>query len=376
MSANSNFAELFEEETLSYKQLLFDPNNPRLFGEKSATGWRVIIPENQIRDQRVQDRVFQEILRTCDVQPIHDSILEVGFIPIDKIVVKQIYDDIYVVVEGNRRLAAIKLIIEESTRGEITISKELMEQFMSLPVMKYVGTEEQFTRDNYILQGMRHIAGIKSWGPFERARAVQTLKESGKTSEDISKLLFLKMTDINRILRTMSVLEQFKTDEIYGSFSSPEHYTHMYELVTRPKIREWLDWNSTTMKLENVERFREILSWIVDPEEKKIKQSMDLRGLPVILDTPGALEFLRRPGVTIEEAYAFTLKIEVTLGVAQFKGKLENMLKDLESLPSQLMRERSTLEILERIKTILEQRIAESRLLSSMGERPEEISDA
>ena len=54
-----------------------------------------------------------------DVKTLYDSIVEVGFLPIDRMIVKKIEKtDNYVVLEGNRRLTAIKWILLDHYRGE------------------------------------------------------------------------------------------------------------------------------------------------------------------------------------------------------------------------------------------------------------------
>lgn len=363
MSERTRLGGLLTEEEISYERLLFDPNNPRLFGTKTKRGWRSIVPLNQVSQESVQRRIYEEVLAQGDIDPIHDSILQVGFIPIDKMVVKQIGEDQYVVIEGNRRLAAIKLIMDENERGEITIYEDLISQFESLPVMVYSGSEEEFERDVYTIHGMRHVAGVKAWGPYERGRAIKILHDEGKTSKEISEILFLSVIFVNRILRTMSVLEQWKNDEEYSELSSPENYTHMYELVVRPTVREWAGWNSDTMKFDNIERFREMISWIVGPDETKITQSIQLRNLPAILEYPGALEFLRRSGVTMDEAHAYTLKVDIALGLSDYRKRLENFIKDLESLPVQLLRETITYSMLEQIHELIHTRMSEAIIL-------------
>src|ERR1041384_3528195 len=82
-------------------KLLLDPNNPRFcaFRRKVSVG--------RIAEPGVQKKTLQEISE-FGVDELKESLLQVGFLPIDRIVVVLVQEnaDGYVAIEGNRRLAA------------------------------------------------------------------------------------------------------------------------------------------------------------------------------------------------------------------------------------------------------------------------------
>lgn len=373
MSDVSSFSTLFKEVNVRLEQLLFDPNNPRLFGIPQKNGWRESVPSNIVSQASTQNRVYQELQSYADVTTIKDSILQVGYVPIDRIVIRPLNKkDRYIVIEGNRRLAAMKLIQDEIERGEEKLPSGLLDQLNSVPALVYLGSAEDFERHRYTLQGIRHIGGIRGWGPYERGLAVQTLRAAGKNPKEIKKALLLRsVIKVNRVLRAMSALEQMRKDEEYGEFATPDHYTHMEEAITRTKIKEWLDWNETTMQFENLDRFREFLSWIVGPDEIKIRQSIQIRLLPYILESEDALEFLRTPEVTIQEAYAYTQRKTPAININFYKKSLEEIVGVLKTLPAGLLKDPQSYELLLSIQELIGMRIQEAKALSQLSESAE-----
>lgn len=160
------------EQTISIDNLYLDPNNPRFWGHQSPRR----IPDTRATEEAIQQRVEQNI-RRHGVEELHFSILRNGFLPLDRIVVRPLetHDDKFVVVEGNRRLAALKLLRERIREGLIAeekISEEylsnLSDQTKELSVLVYNGSHSDDI--SWIFQGIRHIGGIRQWEPAQRSR--------------------------------------------------------------------------------------------------------------------------------------------------------------------------------------------------------------
>src|SRR5687768_9541440 len=96
--------------------LLLDPNNPRFH---DLPGWQEV-PEHLFAVPSVQSTAYQR-LEGADRLQIHDlreSIKTNGFIPTELIVVRPYHEGKYIVVEGNRRLAAIQGIVANAIDPE------------------------------------------------------------------------------------------------------------------------------------------------------------------------------------------------------------------------------------------------------------------
>src|SRR5687767_5396321 len=108
------------------EQLLLDPNNYRFHNLET---YRRVNP-NKYADDNVQTKTLRFLQSTpeFELQALKDSIATNGFVPLEHIVVEE-YDiqgdkKLYLVVEGNRRAAAIKTLLEEVKSGSVFIPDE------------------------------------------------------------------------------------------------------------------------------------------------------------------------------------------------------------------------------------------------------------
>ena len=88
--------------------LLLDPNNPRFL---DLPGWK-FVPKHRFAESGVQQKT-ETLLRDnseFSLRVLRDSILENGWVPLEQIVIRPFEStpDLYVIVEGNRRIAAIR----------------------------------------------------------------------------------------------------------------------------------------------------------------------------------------------------------------------------------------------------------------------------
>src|SRR5437763_10711174 len=108
--------EFLEPIDLRLEQVLVDPNNPR-FAELG--GPHDPVPELRIPEPRVQREAFDQMkVEKFDVVELRDTIKTVGYLPVDRIVVRAWAGNTaskeprYVVVEGDRRGTALKWILD------------------------------------------------------------------------------------------------------------------------------------------------------------------------------------------------------------------------------------------------------------------------
>jgi hypothetical protein len=129
----------------------FDPTNPRFGG---------------LMEKRSQPEIQQELVK----EPYYalelvDSLLKNGFIDYEPLVVKK-NGNRYVVVEGNRRLAAIREILEHKNRyvGRVDDLKEI-------PVLIFPERpDEEQTVEMRVYLGVRHLLGFREWPSLSKAQ--------------------------------------------------------------------------------------------------------------------------------------------------------------------------------------------------------------
>ena len=148
--------------------LLLDPSNPRIVLE---TYDNVGYTPKELASSDVQDYILSIIKKDgYRVAELIRGIRTAGFLAgLHEIIVKRVgKTQKYLVLEGNRRLTAIKHLLQEKNTLEPAVLKSLQ----VLPVKEIIYTDggplsEEDIVD--ILLGQIHIKGPLEWGPIEKA---------------------------------------------------------------------------------------------------------------------------------------------------------------------------------------------------------------
>lgn len=301
-----------ESRDVSAAQLLLDPNNYRFH---DLPGYRAVT-RARFAEQGVQDRALQFLRDTTsfDLSALRDSIISNGFVPFEQIVVEK-FDEIdgvqrYIVVEGNRRTAAIKTILADNTGGAIDLRPEVLNSVLKFTVIELMGSDAE--RQNYqkTLMAIRHVAGIREWGPYQQARLVVEMydKEEGAFGP-VAHRIGITTREVARRYRASKALEQMEKDDEFGDFADPKLYSFFHEAVSQPKVREWLNFSDQTYRAEN-EDARRIFYELLSPREidgakmgpKLQNANKQVRQLKDIVDKPVPLKILADPEKSFEEA--------------------------------------------------------------------------
>jgi hypothetical protein len=183
-------AKLKEIET-SLSQLLLDPNNPRFTRGTEAPQ---ALSLSEAAEPRIQDELLKRFLAetplatddnteadTISVQDLRDSFLRIGYVPIDKIVVRKTEcPDQYLVIEGNRRVAALKSLFLDFESGATPFNRPSerakfeshRDSYTNLAVLELDTTGMSPTQALHsisIILGIRHHGSVLEWDPLPRA---------------------------------------------------------------------------------------------------------------------------------------------------------------------------------------------------------------
>lgn len=231
-------------KNISVKQLLLDPNNFRL--DYNVT--QDEIDESQFLSEQSSTL---EKLEEENVEELRQSILENGFIEIDRIVVKNsalLNGDLpyYIVVEGNRRTAALQTIYDDYLKGRIQVTNELKAQFEGVNVCLINSKDSQkILTLSASLMGIRHVSGPKKWKGVQAAKLIDQLRKHGKTFKDIGHLLSIEEDDARRRHDGFLAFCQMKKDPTFGAKCNYNHYALLLEFIPNKHSREWLKWNGS-----------------------------------------------------------------------------------------------------------------------------------
>lgn len=205
-------------DQLEQENLLLDPNNYRFQDLDDF----VYAAESRCHEETVQSKTLQRIRADSSLLNLKKSILRNGFIEVERLVVRPYphVEDRWVVIEGNRRLAAVRWILDDYDAGA-EISESVLGSIRKLPVAiaEEEGPDEIFRAS---LMGIRHVSGIDEWGGYQRAKLIAVMRDGlGLEAGEVAERLGLSTHEVNRRYRAFKALEQMLDDEEYGEYAEP-----------------------------------------------------------------------------------------------------------------------------------------------------------
>lgn len=246
MDIKRNNSPLFDlNEILVFPDnLLLDPNNPRLKDESFDT---MHYTQNELASEKLQNQLLTQICgREHEVNRLIESIRVHGYINIDSIFVKRLpLVNKYLVLEGNRRTAAIKQL--RKTIPEL--NKSVAKSIEKIPVKELICRDQRSEKEmtDYIL-AMRHLGGIKEWSPMQRAHSVyvsymsELIDNGGKEftysssiARSVADSLNLKTKVVKRGVEISRLFDQLLEK---GYAVKQDHYTLIELAISKRNLRE------------------------------------------------------------------------------------------------------------------------------------------
>jgi hypothetical protein len=273
----------------------FDPNNPRLVedGIKSPTEAQVILA----------------LADMADLGEIVESIAANGYIDIEPIIAQRVGDR-WRVLEGNRRLAAIR-ILENPALAKGTgisvpeISKENLKTLREVTVYAVANPDQ--ARD---FIGFKHINGPHKWDAIAKARFAadwyRKEKDSGLTIGKIARRLGDRHDTVVRLVNGMFVLDQAEESKVYDvkdRYPGKRFaFSHLYTALTRPGYREFLglpeEWRDedpepNPIPKDKLDNLQHVLLWLYGSKSDNVKpvinsQNPDIKDLGAVLQNSRA----------------------------------------------------------------------------------------
>lgn len=291
-------------KSVKTKNLNFDYKNPRLieFGVNQGTS---------------SEEILQILWEQMAVEEIVLSIASSGFLVYEPLIVLE-ENGVNIVIEGNRRLAAVKAILEPGYLEQYgsanipEIGDPIKEDLEELPVI-YAENREAVWR----FIGFKHVNGPAKWGSYAKA---QYIAEVHNTYQIPLPVIALQIGDthrtVQRLYRALMVIEQaeklglFNRDDMK---TSRLYFSHLYTGLDYEGIKKFLGVREAELESENPvpeEKYKELgelLRWIYGSkkygQDNLIKsQNPHLRQLDAVLQVKEAIAALRR-GESLEIAF-------------------------------------------------------------------------
>jgi hypothetical protein len=288
--------------TIDPSTLALDLENPRL-AQNDITG-------------KVNERdVIQYLAQQADLGELVQSIAANGYLDFEPLIVLKVgKKSVPTVIEGNRRVAAIKLLKDPDLARELALPMPELtaEVKASLKKATIIEVEDRDDARQYI--GFKHINGPHKWDSFAKAKFAadwyRAEKANGVTLRDIARRLGDRHDTVLRLVQGMFVVEQatkagvFEVEDRYQK--RPFAFSHLYTALTRPPYREYLglesNWRQTEpepdpvdkSKIKNLEK---LLRWLYGSDSEKTppvvkSQNPHVKQLGEVLGNPLALKKL------------------------------------------------------------------------------------
>ena len=220
----------------------------------------------------------------------------------------------FMVVEGNRRLAAAKLITNPELRNQLKIkhweepAAEIGQDLSLLPAIVYQNRSEVVA---YL--GVRHIVGIQKWDSFAKARYVAGLVDSGRSLQDVETQIGDTQGSARKNYISYKLLHQARDEFDYDTATAEDNFSFLILAIGQGKIKRFLglpkriketDPDSPTPK-EHIDNLQYLMSWLFGDQQYPpvIKESRDITNyLCHVVENPNALKHLQRTR-DLEAAY-------------------------------------------------------------------------
>lgn len=283
--------------------LHFDHNNPRLaeFGIKPTTK---------------ESEILKILWEAMDVLELVQSIAASGYFPHEPLIVAK-EGGKNIVIEGNRRLAALKVLITPSIAKEHgwelpKISESDRKKLEEVPAI--ISDREHSWR--YL--GFKHVNGPAKWTSYAKAKYIAEVHREYEISlPDIAQQIGDRHATVQRLYRGLMVLEQAEKAKVFDRedcYGPRIYFSHLYTgleyddgigafLKLAPKEKE----TDTPVPKDKLKELGELCVWLFGSKKAKqppvvVKQNPHLRMLNAAVSNRESLGALRA-GVELEKAF-------------------------------------------------------------------------
>ena len=369
------YMDQLEVRRLEVDSIFLDPNNPRFWTEQNTR----VVPDKKVPEDKVQSEARTRIDRH-DIDELYNSILRNGFLLLDRIVVRPLkgLEGKYVVVEGNRRFRSLSKLRDDITIGTISedgIDEEYLDRLKaatdSIETLIYSGTASgDISGDiSWMLQGIRHIGGIKPWDPAQRAKLVaEQIDVMNQSFRSAGQQFGLTPQAVGRYYRTYKALQQMRADEEFGSKARNDFFSLFEESYRNVNVRKWLGWDDEQRLFANADNLKRFYSWILPDEEadgkRRIHDPHQIKELSYLIEhSPTLLTEFENHDIAIGEAVG-----RAKAGGAKPKDwhkAIESALAIVSELPQSAMFDETADFIveLERLSAVITKRLEAARKL-------------
>ncbi|HAU07444.1 MAG: hypothetical protein UW46_C0005G0049 [Candidatus Yanofskybacteria bacterium GW2011_GWF1_44_227] len=287
-----------DKKEITLDSLVLDDDNPR-FGS-TLNG-------------KSQEEIIEKLAKEKNLYELIESFRQNGYYEAEPLLVigDKKSPGKYIVIEGNRRVAALKILFDSnllkkfgfSSPNNLKLEDSLVENLTKhIPVQVY-GSR----KDLWSYLGFRHIKGPMPWDPYSKALYIVSLHKAGTSIDEIVERIGDQNALVVKMFNGIKVLQQAERKNLI----EPENiakfaFSHLYTILGYTNTQKFLGLKikSGTLLKDNpihekyIKNLKLLIEFIYGDKEGKFKsvirsQNPDIRQLDAVLSDPKLIADLK-----------------------------------------------------------------------------------
>lgn len=313
---------MVEFEKIKTSELKFDLKNPRLV-------------EFDLNDDISFNDMITILWNKMDAKEVAMSIVASGYFEHEPLIVSDENKN-YIVIEGNRRLAAVNVLLKPIDFPEISAipqtTPKLLLELDSLPVIF------QSREDSWKFLGFKHVNGPAKWNSYAKAKYISQVHDTyGISLDQIGIQIGDTHKTVQKLYRGLMVIEQAEREKVFSREDRSRKsfaFSHIYVGLQKEGIKEFLAIDDDggeekdPIPKNKITELGELCAWIYGSKRDEIEpivqsQNPNLKQLDKVLRNRESLAALRA-GESLEYSLSLTIPSST-----QFEEELLNAKRSL-----------------------------------------------
>jgi len=321
MSQNQENAQIVYK---SSTDLVFDKENPRL----------VEFGASEYSEERLINLLWKEMA----VDELVMSILAYGFFEHEPLYVMAGQNGKFIVLEGNRRLAAIRSLLNPDivSGGKMDKFVEKISDSLRNSLATHIPVIVLQSRQTaWQLLGFKHVNGPAKWGSYAKAKYIAQVHNSFNVGlNTIAEQIGDTNKTVRKLYQGLMVLEQAESQTEFSidDIRTPRlFFSHLYTALGYEKFRAFIgipdDFETPNPVPEDKKkRLQEVMDWLYGSKKRDVEQQVktqnpDLRRFVEVLGNDLSVAALRS-GSSLDMAFDLTIDDNDALREALVKARL------------------------------------------------------
>ena len=246
--------------------------------------------------------VMDYLVDYADINELIQSILTSGWRDYEPLIV---LSNTNTVLEGNRRLAALRILRDADLRNQLRIDLEEEPSLKALPTRVRIQRVSSRSQARAFI-GFKHINGPFKWDSLAKAQYAAEWLREGADIKEVSRCLGDGHNTVVRLVNGWRVLSQSRSHgfDLKQRMRNKFYFSHLYTGLARPSVRRYLGLQAddfpTVLEAdpvadENLDHLSRFMSWLYGQKNEPAviqRQNPDLNHLVDVLGNDTAREML------------------------------------------------------------------------------------